>query len=365
MMKFIAANLNAAKRKAKRALGGKAVVVSVRDLPSGDVEVTASDKPAPAAPEPAPKARYAGAAREAVDEGPFKKGAGARLNEKVESKFAENALQKLSSSLTGGDAALRIDMGDAATKALSELLTPHGVGLKLLGALIAGAKSSKIDDELYRLQTAFEKTFTFAPFQLSPAAPVMLIGPTGAGKTSSAAKLAAAQPKSADPVLLMTADTGRAGAIEQIQAYSDALGADYYIIESPFDVEQVLRGRRPGGGIILDTPGVSPYDGADVAALRSYAEACGAEPVLVLPAGGDAEEYAEWAKTFKEIGVRRCILTKFDAARRVGAGLRAVHENGLSLSHFSETAFISEGLIDASPEFLARRFIASRPGKIS
>ena len=54
MMKFIASDLDAAKAKAQRALGDKAVIVSVRNLPSGDIEVTASDKPAPAAPEPAP-----------------------------------------------------------------------------------------------------------------------------------------------------------------------------------------------------------------------------------------------------------------------------------------------------------------------
>ena len=74
-MKFIASDLDAAKAKARRALGSKTAIVSVRELPSGDVEVMASDKPAPSAPEPAPKAQFAGAARDAVDEGAFKTGA--------------------------------------------------------------------------------------------------------------------------------------------------------------------------------------------------------------------------------------------------------------------------------------------------
>ncbi len=363
MMKFIASDLDAAKAKAHRALGDKTVIISVRNLPSGDIEVTASDKAAPAAPEPAPKAQFAGAARDAVDEGPFKMGAGARLNENIESKFSADALSKLSSKLTGGKDGRSLDMSDATVRAMAEILAPHGVGEPLIAALIEGARNSQIDEDLYRLEAGFREVFTFAPLVLAPTAPVMLVGPTGAGKTSTGAKLAASAQESGAQATMITADVGRAGAIDQIKAYGEALGADYFIAESPLDVEQILRSHRPGGAVIFDTPGVSPYDAGDVAALRSYREAADAEPVLVLPASGDADEYVDWALAFKEIGVRRCILTKFDATKRVGAGLRAAYEAGLGLAHFSETAFISEGLLPASPEFLARRLIASRPGK--
>ena len=364
MMKFIASDLDAAKRKAKRALGKKASIVSVKELPSGDVEVTASDKPAPSAPEPAPKAAFAGAAKDAVDEGPFKMTAGARLNEAVEQSFSENALSKLSGALTGGKATPRFDLSDGNIRGMAEILTPHGVGQKLLAAILNGAKKSQIDEDLYRLETGFREAFSFAPLHFAPSSPIMLVGPTGAGKTSCAAKLAAAASGDGAEALMMTADIGRAGAIEQIRSYSEALGADYFIIESPLDVQQIMRSERPNGAVILDTPGVSPYDGGDVAALQSYQEASGAEPVLVLPASGDAAEYLDWAEAFKEIGVRRCILTKFDATKRVGAGLGAAYESDLALAHFSETPFISEGLLTATPEFLARRMIASRPGRI-
>ncbi len=365
MMKFIASDLDAAKSKARRALGDKMVVLSVRELPSGDVEVTASDKPAPAAPEPAPKAQFAGAAREAVDEGPFKMGAGARLSENIESKFSADALSKLSSKLTGGKSQRSLDMSDVSVRAMAEILAPHGIGDALLAALVDGARKSQIDEDLYRLETAFREVFTYAPLHFAPTAPIMLVGPTGAGKTSSSAKLAAAAQAGGAPATMITADVGRAGAIDQIRAYGAALGADYFIAESPLDVAQILKSHRPGGAVVFDTPGVSPYDAGDIAALRSYREAADAEPVLVLPASGDADEYVDWAMAFKEIGVRRCILTKFDATKRVGAGLRAAFEGGLALAHFSETAFISEGLLHASPEFLARRLIASRPGKIT
>lgn len=363
MMKFIASTVDAAKDKARRALGEKAVIISVRNLPSGDFEVTASDKPAPAAPMPAPAPVYAPEAREAAREDAVRSVAGARLNEKIETRFAEDALSRLSSSLTGGKAARRIDMSDAKARSLAEILAPHGVGDALMAALVEGARHSQIDEDLYRLETAFRETFAFAPLAFSPATPIMLVGPTGAGKTSSAAKLAAAAQAMRVPAMMITADVGRAGAIDQIKAYSEALQADYFIVESPLDVAQVLRANKHYGAVIFDTPGVSPYDAGDVAALRSFREAANAEPVLVLPASGDAAEYVDWANAFREIGVRRTIITKFDATKRVGAGLRAAFEANLSLAHFSETAFISEGLLLASPEFLARRLIAAQPGQ--
>ena len=363
MMKFIAADMDAAKAKARRALGDHAVVISVRELPSGDVEITASDKPAPVAPEPAPKATFAGAARDAVDEGPFKTSAGQRMNERIENRFSEDALSRLSGALTGSRPRF-LDMSDASVRSMAETMAPHGIGEKLLAALVDGARAARIDEELYRLESAFRTAFTFAPLSFAPSDPIMLIGPTGAGKTSCAAKLAAEASDGTATPLMLTADVGRAGAIEQIRSYSDALDADYFIVESPLDVSQVLNSHRPNGAVIVDTPGVSPYDSADVAALRSYRDACDAEPVLILPAGGDADEYVDWANAFKEIGVKRCILTKFDATKRVGAGLRAAFEANLAVAHFSETPFISEGLIAASPEFLARRFIATQPGRI-
>jgi flagellar biosynthesis protein FlhF len=362
MMKFIASTLEAAQSKARRALGEKAVIISVRNLPSGDVEVQASDRPKPQAPiAQAAEAAFGASARQAIDEGMARQSHGARLNETLEHRFSEDALARLRGQLTtGGKAsAPRLDMSDKSVQGFSDLLRPHGIGEALLAALVEGAQKSRIAEDLYRIETAFAETFTFGPLAFSPAAPVMLVGPTGAGKTSCAAKLAAAA-----GALIMTADASRAGAVEQIKTYSDTLGVDYYIVDSPQDVQTAMRLKKPQGAILLDTPGVSPFDPGDIAALRSFQEACGGEAVLVLPASGDAEEFKEWAEAFAEFGVRRAIITKFDATKRVGAALTAAHAGRMALAHFSESPFISEGLLPASAEFLARRLLASQPGRI-
>ncbi|MGE0407762.1 MAG: hypothetical protein AB7P23_00715 [Amphiplicatus sp.] len=369
MMKFIASTLDAAKAKARRALGERAVIVAVRNLPSGDVEVSASDKPAPAAPAPQRlEPTFGEAARSAIDDKIARQETGARLNDALEQRYAENALARLKGELSGArkaaSPAAPAALTDKAARDIDALLTPHGVGPEMMMAIIDGARESRIGEDLYRLETAFSLAFKFAPLELSPSTPIMLVGATGAGKSSSAAKLAARAMRKDGCAFIMTADSGRAGAVDQLKTYADNLGADFFIVNTPFDVDEALRFNKPRGAIVLDTPGVSPFDAGDIAALKALRESADAEPVLVLPASGDPAEYEEWAAAFKDFGVRRLIITKFDAAKRVGSALNAAFMSGLALAHFSESAFISEGVLDASPEFLARRLLASAPGKI-
>jgi len=368
MMKFIAPTVDAAKAKARRALGEGVSIISVRNLPSGDFEVSASDKPAPAAPPMSVEPGFGDHTRQVYDEASIRGGAsvGARLNEPLEQKFAEDAFARLSSELSGRPhRSGPIDLSDRTARAMADALRPHSFSDELIAAVIEGARSAEVDDDLYRLERGLAGAFDFAPVHFSPLTPVMLVGPTGAGKTSCGAKLAAAALAKGGAAFIMTADVGRAGAIDQIKAYGDALGADYYITETPHDVASALRSKRPTGAVVLDTPGVSPYDPGDFAALRSFQEATHGEPVLVLPASGDAEEFKDWAAAFAEFGARRMIITKFDATRRAGAALSAAFASKFTLAHFSQTPFISEGLIDATPEFLARRLLAGRAGRVN
>lgn len=369
MMKFIASNVDAAKAKAKRALGDQVVIVSVRNLPSGDVEVSASDGPALAAPPLPVEPHFGDHTRQVLEEATIRgdyRSTGARLNEPLEQKFAEDTLARLSSELSGRPQRVGpVDMSDRTARAMADAVRPHSFSDDLIAAIIEGARKAEIDDDLHRLEKGLAETFDFTPIHFSPMTPIMLVGPTGAGKTSCGAKLAASALNKGSTAFIMSADVGRAGAIDQIKAYGDALGADYYITETPHDVAAALRSKRPTGAVVLDTPGVSPYDPGDFAALKSFQEATNGEAVLVLPASGDAEEFKDWAAAFREFGARRMIITKFDATRRVGAALSAAFSGKFALAHFSQTPFISEGLLDATPEFLARRLLAGRPARLN
>ncbi len=94
-------------------------------------------------------------------------------------------------------------------------------------------------------------------------------------------------------------------------------------------------------------------------ARRTHAQslaagAAGADPVTVLPAGGDAADCAEAAAAFAEIGARRLIVTKIDAARRFGGLLSAAQAGRFALMAASASPNISDPLMPFNPISLAR-----------
>lgn len=288
----------------------------------------------------------------------------AGLNQELEQRIAQQVLQHLRTNLTQKDSRGAATDESPVLRSLRRAVGDHGLGDELLQTLAGSVGAQETDNEILALTTAFQEVMRFAPLQLTPIQPVMLCGPTGAGKTSSAAKLAARAIAAGARASLFTADIGRAGAVEQLRTYADALEAEFVPVEAPADVRRALASNAHRGVVILDTPGVSPFDGGDMAALKSFQEAADAEPLLVLPTSGDPSEHADWAQAFQEFGAKRIILTKFDATRRVGAGVGAAYRHGYSFAHFSDTAFIGEGIRDASAEFLARRLLAASPGRL-
>ena len=241
----------------------------------------------------------------------------------------------------------------------------HGISDRFVTALAEQANAGPGRTDAERLAYALGQTLRFAPIEPAPGAPIMLVGQTGAGKTSTAAKLAARAGQSGGRLGFISADVGRAGALEQLTTYAEALDTRLWAAPTPQDVTDLLRRERPREALVLDTPGVSPFARADIAAMRAFREALGAEPILVIPASGDVAEHTDWVQAFADIGVRRCVVTKFDTSRRVGAALSACFRAGLALAHFSEAPFIADGLVDANADYLASRLLLENPGRIT
>jgi flagellar biosynthesis protein FlhF len=105
--------------------------------------------------------------------------------------------------------------------------------------------------------------------------------------------------------------------------------------------------------LLVDTPGVNPFDGGEVAALADLLRAAGAEPVLVLPAGIEGGDGVEVASNFAAIGARRLIVSKLDAARRLGSVLAAA-DVGLAYAGVSIGPAIGRGTTPLTPGGLAR-----------
>lgn len=229
---------------------------------------------------------------------------------------------------------------DAAVRALAW----HGAPEALTRELAAGA-----------LADALSRRFSFADLEEGQK-PLMFVGPPGAGKTTSVAKLAARAVLAGAPAALVTTDTVRAGAVAQLEAFAGVLRQPLRSAETPEELRAaVLAARGPAQRrrVLIDTPGANPFNAAEMADLRRFLRVCDVEPVLVLPAGGDAGDAAEIAAAFAACGCRKMIATRIDGARRFGS-LLAAASAGLAFTEASLTPSVAQGLRPMSAAALAR-----------
>jgi flagellar biosynthesis protein FlhF len=265
----------------------------------------------------------------------------------------------------------------AVGDSIRRILTRHGTPERLAGLLAQAAAKAANERSPAAASTALagalETVFTFNPIDPlksrgkgDKGQPFILVGPPGGGKTVAAAKLAAgrtiADGGRADGVAVFTTDARRAGGAGQLEALSRILGAGMIAAETPDRLAAALNRRRPGRLTVIDTPGVNPFDGDDMAYLSRLIAASGGEPVLVLAAGGDAQETADMAHVFAELGVRRLIVSRLDVSRRVGGTLAAAHAGRFSFAGIGISPRISDPIKPLKAASLARLILARRNG---
>lgn len=204
------------------------------------------------------------------------------------------------------------------------------------------------------LESALAQGLRFVP--LPEGRPLLLVGPPGAGKTLTAAKLAARAVMAGAAPLVVTTDGARAGAVEQLAAFTRILRLTLAVAAQPEALGKALAGRAHGQSAILDGFGCDPFNTEHAARLLRLIRAADAAPVLVLPAGLDAEESGEIARAFHALGARHLVATRLDAARRLG-GVLAAAAAGLAISEGGVSPNVSEGLVPLDAAALAARLL--------
>jgi flagellar biosynthesis protein FlhF len=203
-------------------------------------------------------------------------------------------------------------------------------------------------------------TLRFGALPLAPRGPALLLaGPPGAGKTLTVARLATRLVLAGMPPLVVTADGRRAGAAEELAAYTRLLGIELVVACTPASLARALQRRVAGAPVLIDTAGVSPFAPAQMGAVAALVAAVAAIPVLVLPAGQDPQEAADHAAAFAATGVRHLLPTRLDMARRLGSIVTAAIAGGMALSEAGTSASANDGLSPLTPAFLAARLAQS------
>jgi flagellar biosynthesis protein FlhF len=164
---------------------------------------------------------------------------------------------------------------------------------------------------------------------------VALIGPTGVGKTTTIAKLAAhLRLREKRKVGLITIDTYRIAAIDQLKKYADILGAPLRIVTSPEEMPEVLASMSDMDFVLIDTAGRSPNDVLKLNELKSFLEKAGPDEVhLVLSSTCGAKALELATERFGDVRVDKVIFTKIDEASEVGVVLNVVRKLNKRLSY--------------------------------
>ncbi|AFV96788.1 MULTISPECIES: flagellar biosynthesis protein FlhF [unclassified Sulfuricurvum] len=188
---------------------------------------------------------------------------------------------------------------------------------------------------------------------------IMLVGPTGVGKTTSIAKLAARFSYLLEKkykVGLVVLDTYRIGAVEQLMQYARMMKLGIETVVDPPEFSSALNALRYSDYILIDTMGSSPYDKGKIEkiyeCLRGNETDYSVDVVLVMPSSIKYEDLKATYDNFAPLGIDTMMFTKLDETRGFGNIFSLVYETKVPISYFSVGQEVPEDLVVATSDFL-------------
>lgn len=183
-----------------------------------------------------------------------------------------------------------------------------------------------------------------------------LVGPTGVGKTTTTAKLAARAVVryGADKVALITTDSYRIGAHEQLKIYGKILGVTVHAVRDTEDLKLTLSGLKHKHLVLIDTMGVSQRD-SRVAEQAEMFDAAGVKRLLLLNATSAGGTLDDVVNMYRGTGLIGCIPTKLDEAVTLGTVLDVVIRHKLSMHYITSGQRVPEDIHEVNLEYLLHR----------
>lgn len=195
------------------------------------------------------------------------------------------------------------------------------------------------------------------PLQVSSGAGkvVALVGPTGVGKTTTIAKLAANfRLREHKSVGLITVDTYRIAAVEQLRTYADIIDLPMEVVSTPREMREAVARMQSLDLILMDTAGRSPRDQVRIQELKSIlSEANPAEVYVVLSAVSGAKSLTTTAEKFASAGTTGIVVTKLDEATALGNLLSVRRVSNLPISYVTDGQNVPDDIQVANPRKVA------------
>ena len=354
---YRAGTLREALGRVRRDLGGSAVILGMREVRRRrlfgrgvleQIEVTAAPElPEATPPEPPP------IAIPALHSGP-------RLDPRLGKLHA--AVDELSRG--GAFEHLLLDVPTSLAPVYARLVeaeVPEAIARRLVRHVLDAVEPDEyhrpdaIEDALRRAVALCLPTAT--PIAAVPGMRrvVALVGPTGVGKTTTVAKLAAiAKLELGLRVGLLTVDTYRIAAVEQLRTYAEIIDLPLAVADAPDRMRGALDDLGPLDLALIDTAGRSPSDLGKIRMLGDVLEAANPDEVhLVLSAASGRGALDAAVDRFGPLGVDRLLVTKLDEAAGLGALLGVVARSARPISYVTNGQAVPDDIEPADPNRLA------------
>jgi len=184
---------------------------------------------------------------------------------------------------------------------------------------------------------------------------ISLIGPTGVGKTTTLAKIAAHYlSQFGGKIGLITIDTYRIAAVEQIKVYGAIMRLPVEVVIKPQELEQALDKFRDFDLVLIDTAGRSPRNGVDLQELASFLRPdLGIENNLLLSATTRERELEEIIKRFSILPISNFIFSKIDECDQLGILLNIHYKHDTPISFLTNGQRVPEDFIMPTPTVIA------------
>ncbi len=185
---------------------------------------------------------------------------------------------------------------------------------------------------------------------------IALVGPTGVGKTTTIAKLAAAYKlRQGKKVGLITSDTYRIAAVDQLRTYATIIGLPLKVAMTPREMSAACSAFADCDVILIDSAGRSQHDANRLEELSGFIEACSPDEThLVLSATVSEPVLAKAAQKFEVLRPTRVIFSKLDEAVNFGVLLNVLHAGRLKVSYLTTGQEVPDQIELAQADRLAR-----------